>query len=92
MINKDFVVNMINKDFVVNMINKDFDTNIVKNNEIRIQLGTQDHSTIRFEWNLDPLFITKQEPWYIEDATNGDRNPFDKSLLNATRIILDKFE
>ncbi|EXC25635.1 hypothetical protein L484_009940 [Morus notabilis] len=68
------------------------DTNPVKNNETRTQLGTQDRSTIIFEWNLDPLVFSKKESRYNEDATNGDRNPFDKSLLNATRIILEEFK
>ena len=47
---------------------------------------------IIFECNLDPLFIKKQESRYNVDATNDDGSPFDKLLMNATRIILDKFE
>ena len=67
-------------------------TNLAKNNETRTQKRTRNRSTIKFEWNLDPLFIKKQEPRYNIDATNGDGSPFDKSLMNATKIILDKFE
>ena len=73
-------------------IEGDLDTNLVKKNETRTQLENQDRFTIRFEWNLDPLFMTKQEPQFILDATNGNGNPFDKSSLKATRIILDNFE
>ena len=42
-------------------------------------------------YDLNPLFVAKQEPQYKEDATNGGGNPFDKSLVNATENP-DKFE
>ncbi|GMN75789.1 hypothetical protein TIFTF001_056378 [Ficus carica] len=68
---------------------------------------TQERSKIRFGWetstrcynknknpgifDLNPLFNTKQEPRYKEDAINGGGNLFDKSMVNATENS-DKFE
>ncbi|GMN65974.1 hypothetical protein TIFTF001_036646 [Ficus carica] len=69
--------------------------------------GTQERSTIRFGWetstrcfnknknlgrlDLNLLFNVKQEARYKENATNGDGNPFNKSMVNTTENS-DKFK
>ena len=43
-------------------------------------------------WNgTSTQCLAKHEPWYKEDATNGDGNPFDKSSWTPQGYLLDKF-
>ena len=47
--------------------------------ETRHQIWHNHQEHTNWEWRTATQCLAKHEPWYEEDATNGDGNPFDKS-------------